>query len=342
MTYIDNHHIESITAGYAFSAREEFGADITLVTPAGTPRSEIGKPIVLANRLIIPDGDECGHHAITIKAHNSDVIALPECHSFAFPLAKTVARDVISLYGWDKFLESKISFILQRTEVKPAEQHRKNFGHWHTHDHDKATFDLTYQFSNRMGTEFKPAGEEHDPFVLPAPTHALTRFGAEIEHRSPMNTSNESLSRTWGAFLVYPEKVLSNFVAVNRVLKPENIEAALERGRTSADKGHNSFETPIPLTKIANRFVDPEVPESLKALFPNGLRFGFHSAVHGIYSAKIEQTTEAGLVIETRSFDGQIRKTPVELSDKPTDQHRWGIQCALMDLGAHPIEPINA
>jgi hypothetical protein len=335
MIVITTQYIESINNGLAFSASELFGENIALIRPPHKSRAEIAAPVVIANRLIIPDGETCGHNAITIKSSDSDIVALPECHSFAFSAAKAVIRDTIDIYGWEKFLKSKIQFILQRTDVRPQEVHRENFGGWHSHETGRNPIDLTYQFTNRNGTEFCPTQTTDGPFVVAAPSHAITRFGAEIKHRSPTNTTSETFSRTWAAFLVYEKDRPSNHYAVNKVLRKENIDRALEAGRHFNDAGLNIFSKPIPLVETSGRIIEPDLHESIQDQFPNGARYAFHSAVHGITSAKIVRGADNALCLETSNFEGEITRQAL-----PDD--RWGIQCALMKSGALPIEPINA
>ena len=345
--YIGNKFMEGQTEGLAFSMYDKAQAaqagetktsyqDYTVARLGNSARASIAEPAVLAADLEIPDGPDCGHNALTVKNSGDWVVSLPMCHSFAFPIAQIVADDVLELYGPERFKKAKISFILQRTDFEPDVPYRnQTFSNWHTHDQGREALDLTYQFSDAMGTEFLIAKTPEEEFALSAPVRSLTRFGSEFKHRSPNNTSGQTLRRSWGGFIVYSGNVLSNHIASNPTLRPENIERALENGAAFQDQSKTRrFSRAFSLKNYANRFIVPDVPQGLETLFPNGVRYGFHSKIDGVFSAKLS-LQEAGVKLSLKAFE----KDDVEI-DLPQD--RWQIQQALMAHGAHPIEPINA
>jgi hypothetical protein len=283
---------------------------------------------VIADTLEIPDGPDASHHALPIKNTDSMMVALPDCYSFAIPMAKLVTNDLLTLYGKEKFRSLKLSFILQRSDFESGTVHRANFPNWHTHNNGRAPIDLTYQFTNTLGTEFILAGTNGEPFILNAPINALTRFGGEIPHRSPQNNTNITMRRSWGAFLIYDRDYPSNYVTCNSILDAKNIERALEKFALQNTPSPKIFDTPIALTKYSNKFIIPAIPETLKTTFPDGLRFGFHSAATGVYKAVVSDLCDK-VSIQTEAF----RQQPQE---EVCPRDYWEIQHAMMKLGAHP------
>jgi hypothetical protein len=163
----------------------------------------------------------------------------------------------------------------------------------------------------------------------------LTRFGGEIPHRSPKNDTGHTLRRSWGAFLVYDKSYLTNYIANNRIFRPENIDRAVENySKLHAQGSDGVFSKPIPLTQYVNKFIVPEVPEDLKPDFPNGLRYGFQSAATGIYKARLINFNDH-IKIQTKTFDGAE-------GEEICPRDRWQIQQTMVKLGANPIEPISA
>lgn len=334
-TPITNETVGECKEGFAFSMAEQIQRQSKQSVAFLAPRSKTASPVIIGHHFSIPDGPNSTHSAFPIKASGHDVVALPALFEFAFPAAKIVLDDVLELYGPHKFLNAEIEFIFQRSSFEKDKPYRSaDFDHWHTHDHGRKPVDYSYQFTTSAGTEFIAAGTREDAFVLSAPTNTLLRFGGEVPHRSPQSTSESTLRRAWGAFLVYDKHYLSNNGIPNPILRGENIERALEAGENCTVGSIKKTSRPFDLTRYANKFIEPDVPEGLESLFPNGVRFGFHSKIDGVYSAKLS-LQDAGVTLSIKRFDGSADKISIA-------QDRWQIQQALMAHGAHPIEPINA
>lgn len=176
--------------------------DITWTKPTlDNPRPEAAAKLV-GHFGDLTQGPKITADSITIKAQNSFDLGLPKFFGFAFPAAVVMANDLLNLYGEDRFYSAQINFIGHRTDVEPesAQRNFAGFDDWHTHVAQKDV-DYIYSLCGALPTEFKlETGEIYQP-----PSNSLTRFGVETEHRSPTNTSNETLRRLWGAFAVRPE-----------------------------------------------------------------------------------------------------------------------------------------
>jgi hypothetical protein len=189
-------------------------------------RAQIAEPVMLAHSIALPDGPNSNHFALTVKYKNATIVGLPECFAFAFPMAKLVAEDLLTLYGPEKFKASKIELIIKRADLDKGEALRPDFQDWHDHMAPQFGTDLIYGFSNVLPTQFKTrAGKAYD-----SPAHALVRFGAEVIHRSQLN-EGEPIRRTWGAFIVSFNQKPKNNEANNSALG-DNTAASIERART--------------------------------------------------------------------------------------------------------------
>lgn len=166
-------------------------------------RQSVSVPTILGYARNISEGPDITSGGMLIKQNESWEVALPAAFEPFLPMAECVAQNVLQLYGSEGFHNAAIQFIVQRTNIEPGQAHRQDFGHWHTHlDNGKnAPIDLIYGFATNPPTEFKSSVG-----IVSSFEGALTRFGAEVEHRSPINMEKNTLRRTWGAFIVYPYK----------------------------------------------------------------------------------------------------------------------------------------
>jgi len=138
-----------------------------------------------------------------VKPGNSYELSIPKPLDQFVGAAHNVMLDVIDLYGESGFKQATIQLLLRRSSCEPERAHNPDFDNWHTHlgvnQKKPAAVDLLYSVCDLLPTEYRDGEAEKATQTL-----ALTRFGAEIEHRSPLNQTGESLRRAWATFIVYP------------------------------------------------------------------------------------------------------------------------------------------
>lgn len=201
MAFINNRVINCDEDGFAFPVLPTLKKDFkraASVSQASSPACVLGE----VNNISGEDG--IVHNGLFFKRKNSLDFALPSVLDFTVPISQAVVDDLIELYGADLY-NKEIVFLAQRTLLEPDEVYRPNFSTWHHHRRDSGVtngsdVDLTYLFFDKIGTEFKD-GEN----AVAAPKNSLIRFGGDVMHRSPRNTTSEPLWRTFGMYIVYNE-----------------------------------------------------------------------------------------------------------------------------------------
>lgn len=208
------------------------------------------RPTIIGTLANISQGPDITASGVVIKPGDSLQLSVPKGLDEFVAAAHHVIEDVQSLYGEAGLKQATVQLIVQRTDIAPQDAHRKNFADWHTHlgfDRRRpSAIDLIYGFADALPTEFLHNGQE-----VKTGSHALTRFGAEYQHRSPRNQTDRSLKRTWGAFIVYPHHD-PNYAAPNNsrnLQGPDKDEAiraydAILSGKTGA---HYTAQSPSPL-----------------------------------------------------------------------------------------------
>jgi hypothetical protein len=165
-----------------------------------TPHRAHAQPTAMGSlSRSISFGADITSAGVIVKKRGSLDLAVPDPLVVFLPAIHHAALDTLKLYGPEAFKNAALQLVVQRTDVAPGEAHRSQFAHWHDHmdEHGKPAIDLVYSFADFPPIQFKDG---------PAEPYSLTRFGAEIKHISPRNTTDKTLRRTWGAVLVLPHE----------------------------------------------------------------------------------------------------------------------------------------
>jgi hypothetical protein len=176
--------------------------DIQWVKPSVfEPRPE-AQPKLISRFRGLNEGPKIAIDGITIKHSNSFDIGLPKFFGFALAPAQAMAEDLLGLYGEDRFHQSAIKMILQRSDVFSGNAQRNihGFDSFHTHV-DDGDIDYVYSLCGALPTEY----QHQDCSISQQPEGSLMRFGAETHHRSKKNDTRQTLRRLWGAFTIHPE-----------------------------------------------------------------------------------------------------------------------------------------
>lgn len=168
---------------------------------------------------------DIGASAMIVKRVGQMHLTLPQTFDFALSRVHAAAFDALKLYGPELFEQTQMMFIVQRTDIEPQEAHRNNFANWHSHSSSNENYDMLYSFFNTLGTEVKTSthhGQRITEVEMTAPNNSILRIGAEVSHRSQVNTSKEDIRREWGALTINVEQPKSqrnqNYLSTNRVM----------------------------------------------------------------------------------------------------------------------------
>lgn len=200
---ISNHTLNNDSGGLIWSfeeaARKKKEAGALSISVSEIQNSE---PIILGDVTGITGTSTIIHDGVTIKRANSFNVGIPNCLDFAVDAAAFAMNDLLDYAGPEFFQKCEIGLIIQRTQVEPAKASRPVFAGWHTHTSGRDPLALTYQFCDALATELQKPGQEEP---ISAHNNAMIRMGSGIVHRSQTNATGESITRTWGAILVYPQ-----------------------------------------------------------------------------------------------------------------------------------------